>query len=241
MRTVIVEDVDSIRKSMVERVKTQVPDLDFVGEAATVVEALKVIRQSKPDLLLLDIELPDGTAFDILDLVLDVPHVIFTTGAEEYALRAFRYAAADYLLKPISTEDLIDAVKRVKSQEQTAKDRMTVLREHLDNRRERISLHTQDRLIIVEISSIIRCEADGNYTRFIIDGEKPVLVAKTLKEYDKLLGDSGFVRVHQSHLVNLSKVKEFVKHDGGYLVMTDMSKVPVSTRKRSEVVERLSS
>ena len=122
-----------------------------------------------------------------------------------------------------------------------AEESLGVLKEHLANTRTRIALHTQDRLVVVPIKDIIRCESDGNYTRFILREAKPLLVAKTLKEYDELLSDSGFLRVHQSHLVNLMEVRAYVRHDGGCLEMADGSKVPVSTRKRTEVVERISS
>ncbi len=240
-RTVVVEDVASLRRDLMAGIKKSIPSLAIVGEAGSVVEALGVIKEAKPDLLLLDIELPDGTAFDILKLLDNPPKVIFTTGADQYAISAFRYAAVDYLLKPVTMSDIRDAVARLGSVANKTDENIEVLKEHLSNTRSRIALHTQEKLVVVPINDIVRCESDGNYTRFIFRDGKPLLVAKTLKEYDELLSGSEFLRVHQSHLVNLMEVRAYVRQDGGYLEMSDGSKVPVSTRKRTEVLERISS
>lgn len=240
-RTVVVEDKVGLRKDLISNIEKSIPAIQVVGEAGSVVEALRIIKETAPDLLLLDIELPDGTAFDILQILDDPPQIIFTTGADQYAVSAFRYAAVDYLLKPVSIEDIKGAIERIDLRSDKTEESLGVLKEHLANTRTRIALHTQDRLVVVPIKDIIRCESDGNYTRFILRAAKPLLVAKTLKEYDELLSDSEFLRVHQSHLVNLMEVRAYVRHDGGYLEMADGSKVPVSTRKRTEVIERISS
>lgn len=240
-RTVVVEDVLKLRKELIKGIERKIPELDVVGEAGSVVEALRIIKELEPDLVLLDIELPDGTAFDILDILTNPPRIIFTTGAEQYAISAFRHAAVDYLLKPVTVEDIRGAVERLGGIDEKFSTGLDVLKEHLKDKKTRIALHTQDKLVVVPIDHIVRCESDGNYTRFVLQDQKPILVAKTLKEYDELLSDSDFLRVHQSHLVNLMEVRAFVRHDGGYIEMTDGSKVPVSTRKRADVVERISS
>lgn len=241
MRAIIIEDIEEVRIGLRKLILGSCPEVEIVGEADTVVAGSKLIREVNPDLIFLDIELPDGTGFDILDLT-DAPvRVIFTTASDEYAIRAFKYAAIDYLQKPVSVEDLLSAVARAHKSGPVEKQQMGILKETLNSESvpERIALHTMDRIHLVRVSDIIRCEADGNYTMFYIKNRAALLVAKTLKEYDKLLSGNKFMRVHQSHLVNLDEIREYVKTDGGYLLMNDGNDVAVSTRKRSEVLARL--
>ncbi len=241
MRAILIEDIEEVRIGLRKLIVESCPEVEIVGEADSVVAGSKLIREVSPDLIFLDIELPDGTGFDILDLT-DAPvRVIFTTASDEYAIRAFKYAAIDYLQKPVSAEDLLSAVARAHKSGPVEKQQMGILKETLNSESvpERIALHTMDRIHLVRVSDIIRCEADGNYTMFYIKNRAALLVAKTLKEYDKLLSGNKFMRVHQSHLVNLDEIREYVKTDGGYLLMNDGNDVAVSTRKRSEVLARL--
>lgn len=241
MRAVVVEDIPDVREALVEMISTHCPEVEISGSAGSVVEAAKVIRDTNPDLLLLDVTLTDGTAFDLLDIV-DFPgKVIFITASDAHAIRAFRYAALDYLLKPIDPGRLEAAISRASEMTRVVDEQMEMMRHNLDRQAtpDRIALHTADRIHIVTLGEIVRCEADGNYTQFILRNKRPLLVAKTLKEYDKLMSEYGFLRVHQSHLVNLAHVKEYVKTDGTYLVMRDGSKIPVSTRKRQHVLAQI--
>jgi two-component system, LytTR family, response regulator len=241
LRAIIIEDVEEVRKGLERMISDSCPEVEIVGEADTVVTSAKLIKEVQPDLIFLDIELPDGTGFDILDLI-DAPvRVIFTTASDEYAIRAFKYAAIDYLLKPISKEQLLSAVSRAHKSRPLETQQIGILKDTLssDSAPKRIALHTMDRIHLVSVSDIIRCEADGNYTMFYIKNRAALLVAKTLKEYDKLLSGDTFMRVHQSHLVNLDEIRAYVKTDGGYIVMNDGNNVAVSTRKRPEVLKRL--
>ena len=239
MRAIIVEDIPDVREALKTALQNHLPEIELLGEADSVVSGAKLVREKRPDLLFLDIELPDGTGFDLLDLVDHEMQVIFTTGSEEYALKAFQYAAVHYLLKPVDPEALKAAVERLQVNPQ-GQERYTVLAESLtESVPSRIALHTSDKIHIVQVADIVRCEADGNYTLFYILGHKPILITRTLKEYDKLLSAAGFVRVHQSHLVQLSQIREVVKTDGTYLIMKDGSKVPISVRKRQAVLESL--
>ena len=240
MKSVVIEDNHEMRAAMVSRIKRVCPDVEVVGEAASVVEAAKVIKARKPDLLFLDIELPDGTGFDILDIIDGPVKVICTTASDSYAMRAFKYAAIDYLLKPIDEAELKLAVDRASEGAPVHETQVGILGEAIAGAApQRIALHTSDKIIFVEVDEMVRCEADGNYTRFFVKEKSPILVARTLKEYDNLLTGKRFFRVHQSHLVNRDEVREFVKTDGGYLVMSDGTKVPVSTRRRQKVLDWL--
>jgi len=241
MRAIIIEDIEEVRTGLKRLISDSCPEVEVVGEADTVVAGAKLVKEVNPDLIFLDIELPDGTGFDILDIT-DAPvHVVFTTASDEYAIRAFKYAAIDYLQKPISREELMSAVVRAHKSGPVEMQQMGILKETLasDAVPERIALHTMDRIHLINVGDIIRCEADGNYTMFYIKNRTALLVAKTLKEYDRLLAGEKFMRVHQSHLVNVEEIREYVKTDGGYLVMNDGNDVAVSTRKRPEVLRRL--
>jgi len=167
--------------------------------------------------------------------------VIFTTASNEYAIKAFQVAAVDYLLKPIDPDLLVKAV--AKSQEDTAntKEQINILTDSLKSEKpsSKIALHTMDKIVISDIKDILRCEASGNYTTFFLRSGDKVMVTKTLKEYDEILSPHNFIRTHQSHLANANLVKEFVKTEGGYLIMVDESNVPVSVRKRAEVIQYL--
>ena len=240
MSAIIVEDLPEVRAALQDQIGSHCSDVLVAGTADSVVSGARLISQTKPDLVFLDIELPDGSGFDLLDIISHPVRVIFTTASDAHAVRAFRYAAVDYLLKPIDADELVAAVDRARAPFPTQKAQLSILSQALQHRQpERIALHTSDRVHIVALSAIIRCAADGNYTYFHLDDQRPILVARTLKEYDKMLSGAGFLRVHQSHLVNLAKVREYVKTDGVYLVMQDGAKVPVSVRKRQEVLERL--
>jgi two-component system, LytTR family, response regulator len=208
-----------------------------------VVSAAKLIQQVKPDIIFLDIMLGDGTGFDLLEIFPKLEaRIIFTTASEEYALRAFRYAAVDYLLKPIAPEQLAEAVERAVRQLGSNRESLNVLREAIAQPEllpTRLSLHTQERIIITEIDQIVRCEADGNNTRFILAGGEKIYVTKTLKQFDQLLERHRFMRVHQTHLVNFRYVKGFEKKDGGFLFLKNGETIPVSVRKKVDVMQWL--
>ncbi len=243
LTAILVEDMPQALESLRRDLTDIRPDVEIIGTAAGVVEAAKLIRQRTPDLLLLDIMLGDGTSFDLLEIFPDLSsQLIFITASEEFALRAFRFAAVDYLLKPIEPAQLGAAIARAEERigrRTEGTDQLDLLRETLqqpDRLPDRISLHTSENIAVVRVADIIRCEADSNNTRFVIAGQKPVYVTKTLKHYDTLLAGHAFVRVHQSHLVNFDHVTEFKKVDSGYLRLTNGDEVPVASRKRAEVV-----
>ena len=242
MRAVIIEDIREAQEYLANILEEFCPEVEMAGVADGVLNGAKLIREKRPDLIFLDVELTDGTGFDLLQILSDIQaQVIFTTASEGYAIDAFRVSAVDYLLKPVDADDLISAVKRAQRMAQTP-EQMHLLKEQLKTSAKipkRLALHTLDKIHIVEVSEIVRIESDGNYSNFHLADKTKIMVTRTLKEYDKLLAAAGFIRVHQSHLINGLQLKTFIKTDGGYCIMQDGSKVPVSTRKRSKVVEAL--
>jgi len=237
IRAVIIDDIPEARSVLKADLENYCVNIDVVGEADGVVTGAKLIKESAPDLVFLDIQMPDGSGFDLLEILPEKNFkLIFTTASDEYAVKAFKFSAVDYLLKPIDPDELMDAVSRVEQQDQPA-DRIDLLKENFDKPK-RIALNTLDKIHIVEVAEVLRCESNINYTMFyFLDGTK-LLVTKTLKEFDKLLSDHYFIRVHQSHLVNARFIKEFLKSDG-YIIMKDGTRVPVSTRKKQVLMDMI--
>jgi two-component system LytT family response regulator len=243
IRTIVIDDENKARETIVNMLDMYCKDVEVVAEAHDVQSGYDAIRNHAPELVLLDIKMPDGTGFDLLRKFLNFDfQVIFITAYEEFAIRAFKFSALDYLLKPIDPDELVGAVQ--KAQAKLNSDNLTVKVQtlfenidHLSNREKKIVLKTSSNVHVVNLYEIVRCQSDKNYTHFFTsDGEK-IVVSKTLKEYDELLKSYGFFRVHQSHLINLSFVKRFEKSEGGYLVMKDNSKVPVSFRKKDDLMK----
>lgn len=243
MTAIIIEDMPQAARMLQDDLAIHCPEVEVVATAHSVVSAAKLLQQTTPDLIFLDIILGDGTGFDLLEIFPKLPsRVIFVTASDEFALRAFRYAAVDYLLKPVDIEQLKEAVGRARSRQIENPESLHLLKETLakpDVLPRRISLHSQERIVIVEIENIVRCEADGNNTRFVLASGEKIFVTRTLKQYDQMLEPHGFVRAHQSHLLNFRFVQEFQKKEGGYLKMKNGDLIPVSVRKKAEVLEWL--
>ena len=244
MHVVIVDDEAAVRKTIARFLEKDFPEITVAATAGSVEEARRAVEKHRPGLLFLDVELPDGTGFDLLkQMPGDDLRVIFITGHQEYALAAIKVSAVDYILKPVDPDEFRQAVEKALRviDGRTEKLKLETLAENLNSRKElkRIILPTADDLHVVEVKNIIRAEADSNYTTFRLSSGKRIMVSKTIKEYDELLSGSGMVRVHQSHLVNLAYVDKFVKRDGGYLVLKDGTSVPVSQSLRKKVLEEI--
>lgn len=243
IKAVIIDDIEQARITLKKDLQVYAGDVQVIGEASGVLEGAKLLRSVTPDIVFLDIQMQDGSGFDLLDILKDIPFkIIFITASDAHAIKAFRYAAIDYLMKPVDPDELVSALKKYREQKLNESEKYKLLNESLKNHakpHERLALHTQDKIHIVAIQDILRCESNVNYTEFYFSNAKKLLVTKTLKEFEDLLSDQGFYRVHQSHLINTKYIKEFIKTNGGYLLMNDGSPVPVSTRKRSEVMKML--
>ncbi len=238
----IVDDVAQARATLKEDLAAYCPDIEIIGEADGVVTGSKLLNKIKPDVVFLDIQLQDGTGFDILEILGDISfQVIFTTASDEFAIKAFKFSAVDYLLKPVDPDELIVAVQKVSKVNNSTQENYDLLLNTVKEQSapKRMALHTLEKIHVTEIADIVRCESNGNYTTFYFKDGQKLLVTKTLKEYDQMLSEYKFARVHQSHLINAQQIKEFVKVDGGYIVMRDGSKIPVSLRKKSVVMKLL--
>jgi len=241
LKAVIIDDIEAARNNLRQTIEDFIDEIEIIGEADGVLSGAKLIKKCCPDIAFLDIEMPDGTGFDIIDLLSDNTdtHIIFTTGSEEYAIKAFRYAAVDYLLKPIDPDDLRTAVDKAKERVITPDLVQQVIGEEKSDVPARIALHTADEVVVVEIANIIRCQSLDNYCHVYLQSGKKILLSKPLKHFADLLEPADFIRVHQSHLVNYHHIHAFVKKEGGYLKLKDDTQIPVSVRKRAELMERL--
>lgn len=243
MTALLVEDMPQALQALQNDLAEYCPEVDIIGTAHSVVEAAKQLRQRQPDLIFLDILLGDGTGFDLLEIFPRLSsRIIFVTASDEYALRAFRFAAVDYLLKPVDPEQLRGAVARARQTLAPPSESLDLLRQTIrqpDQLPARLTLHTQDRIAVVDIDQIVRCEADSNNTWFVLASGEKIFVTRTLKHFEQMLAQHRFLRVHQSHLLHLDFIKEYVKKEGGYLRLKNGDMIPVSLRKKAEVLEWL--
>lgn len=240
---IIIDDMKLARVNLRQDIEDYCPEIIIMGEADGVLSGAKLIRDIQPDIIFLDIEMNDGNGFDLLDIIPEVnSKVIFVTASNEFAIKAFQYAAVDYLLKPADTELLKLAVKKVMSQQTPILDQLALVKNQINNQNaipSKLVLHTAEEIKVASLEEIIRCESMGNYTQFFFSDESKLLVTKTLKEYDELLGSRGFLRTHQSHLVNAEYIRSYIKADGGYILMKNEHRIPVSVRKKPEIVKLL--
>jgi two-component system LytT family response regulator len=248
MRTLIVEDEVNSQQLMKEFLAEYCEGVEVVAIAGGVAEALAALDAHKPDLVLLDIELPDGDGFQVLEKTQQRGFdVIFTTAYDQYAMRAFKFSAADYLLKPVDIEELQAAVKRVAEKRAAAPkdDEQPRWEALLQNIRQvsqpfkRIVLPTTNGFTVVNPEDIIRCESDRNYTFiFLADGRR-ILVSRTIKEYEEMLEPFNFFRIHQSHLINLAFLKNYIRGRGGYVELSDGTHIDVSARRKADFLRRM--
>lgn len=240
LTAIIVEDMPDALQLLQRDLEANHSDISIMGTAKSVVEAAKLLCKNQPDILFLDIMLGDGTGFDILEIVPDLKSkIIFVTASDEFAIRAFKFAAIDYVLKPYSHEDLALAIQRAKEQLRPNQERLDILKDTIaapERKPDKISLHTMDKIIIVSLDDIVRCESDSNNTIFHLKDKRKIFVTKTLKYFSDMLKGYEFLRIHQSHLVNLQCISAFIKTDGGYLMLKNGENVPVSVRKKAEVI-----
>jgi len=241
IRTLIVDDEENIREVIRTMLRQYCHKVEIVAEADGVGTALEAIGKYHPDLVLLDIKLVDGTGFDVLNKLDPIDFkVIFITAYEEYAVKAFKFSALDYLLKPLEVEDLVEAVSRTEQilqhelqiQLNAFSDNMNAM----GNKLKKLILKTLDNIYLLKVQELLYCRSDGAYTEFFTAGGQKIVVSKSLKEYQEMLNDQGFFRVHKSYLINLAHIVRFEKADGGFVVMSNNEKVPVSSRKREDLL-----
>jgi len=242
IRTLIIDDEAPIRELLSGILENYSEQTEVVGTADGVKTGLEAIRQLNPQLVLLDVNLTDGTGFDVLKQLEEVKFaVIFITAYEKFAVKAFRFSAVDYIMKPVNIDELLTAIdKAIEMMEgKTLNQQLKNFFDNMSSKPEdkKIVLKDSKSIYIVKVADIVRCEADHNYTTFYLSSGNQIVVSKTLKEYEELLSDYRFLRTHQSHLININHIVSFEKNDGGYLKMEDGSSVPVSKRKKDELMD----
>jgi two-component system, LytTR family, response regulator len=243
IRCVIVEDEIKSRETLKGLLERFCPEVLVSAEADGYLSGKKAIEEHKPDMVFLDIEMPDGSGFKLLQSLDNIDfELVFTTAYEQFAIKAIRYSALDYLLKPISPDELIAAVEKVK-QQKIKKNNLKNIQVLLSNMKpgalesKKIILNTSEKIHVVEIDNILRCESDNYYTHFYFENDGHLLISKTLKEVESLLEGNNFIRPHKSHLINIRFIRNFSRDDGGMITLSDETKIPVSRRKKEKILE----
>jgi len=237
---IIIEDDQRQQTALMEQLAEHFPELTIAGVASSVPEARTLLAKVNPDLAFMDVMLPPATSFDLISSLDRIPfEIIFTTSFEEFAVKAFRLSAVDYLMKPIATADLIEAIQAFKRRRQSSASpaHLQNLLANLQVTRSdsaKIALPTLTGYLFVKVRDIVRCESDNTYTTFFTQAKEKIIVSRTLKDCEQMLADFRFFRVHNSHLINLDYIAEYIKGEGGVVRMSDGSHVDVSRRRKDE-------
>lgn len=246
MKAIIVDDEPKGREVLKTLLQRFCPAVNVIGTASGVEEAKVLINDLHPDIVFLDVEMPGGNGFKLLDETnRNNFEIIFVTSYGHYAIPALRYSAIDYLLKPVEIEELKNAVQRVEMRMEKKNDLKANYRALNENlqlpvSQQRIAVHGVNDIRFVSVKEIVRLEGDSNYTYIFTSTGGKYHTSRTLKDYEELLqAHSNFVRVHKTHMINLDHLTKFMKNDGGYIIMSDGSQVEVSRRKKQELMERL--
>lgn len=246
LRTVIIDDESNARQVIANILELYCEKVELIGQAEDVKTGLILIDELKPDLVLLDIQMPDGTGFDLLKQIGNIDfNFIFITAYDQYAIKAIKLSALDYVLKPINVNELIDAIEKAEIfqvNQGEARLRLENYHNNISNRNfeKRISLNTTDSVYSIKIKDITYCKSDKNYTDIYLENGKKLLISKTLKDFELLLLDFGFFRVHQSYLINMNFVSRYEKKGlVGNAILENETKIPVSSRKRESFLRFL--
>lgn len=246
LKTIIIDDEPAAREKLELLVQKYCSaDLVIAQICKSAEEGIAAISNHHPDLVFLDVEMPAMTGFDMLKRLPKIDfEIIFTTAHDHYAIKAIKFSALDYLLKPIDLEQLQDAVSKAveKRANKTASPQYESFVENLTatgNKLENLSIPTSNGLVFVKVNDIIRCESASNYTVFYITNKDQIVATRTLKEFEELLEESGFIRIHHSHLINKLHLKQYIKGAGGQVIMSDGKTLDVSRRKKEEVMDKL--
>ena len=248
IKAVIIDDERDSIDTLKWKLENYCPDVSLVASFEKPEEGVSYLKNSPPDLLFLDIEMPMLTGFDVLEeLGRDIPFdIIFITAYDNFGIQAVKFSALDYLLKPVQNKELKDAIDKhlKKTKTKIPSEQIEVLLNNVQAERKgkkgKIALASKESIEFVDPNDIVGCEANSNYTTiYLVDGRKRV-ISKTLKDFEDMLTPFDFFRPHNSYLINLARVKEFIRGDGGYIIMENKMKVPVSKNKREELLQMLS-
>jgi len=246
MITAIIIDDEKKCISLLEKmIRQSLPDVNILATATQSEEGIKLIRQHEPDLVFLDIEMPKKNGFEVLDATKDIPYeIIFTTAYNQYAIKAIRFSALDYLLKPVDADELTYAIQRYKSKHvsDTRQQQIEMLFSNLKNLSQpfhKISVATLEGVIFINTSDILYCEATGSYTILYLGNGEKLTTSRSLKDFEELLYEHSFFRIHHSYLININEMKRYIKGDGGSVIMSNNVELPVSKRKKEEFLKKL--
>ena len=244
LKAIIIDDEPYCCEILAAMLESDCPEVEIIGIYNNAKDALIAIRQQSPDLVFLDVEMPRMNGFEMLEQLPAINfHLIFTTSYDQYALKAIRFSAIDYLLKPIDREELKKAVDKVKERIQTPiPQQLEILMQKLKHpsiQINKIALPTMEGLQMIPVDTIISCESDDNYTSLQLKSKKKILVTRSLKDMEEILEQHSFIRVHRYYIVNLNEIEKYIKGEGGYLVMSDGTSIDVARNKKEVLLKKL--
>lgn len=241
----VVDDSPDARVALITLLKKYLSQA-IVHEADSVQTGYDLIHRVKPDIVFLDVMMPDGTGFDLLSKIPNTDFkIVFVSGYDTFAVRAFKFSAIDYLVKPVVEHELVETIGKLSKAltQQGLNLMLQALQLNTDQskKRKQLVLRDTDNVYAIDVHDIIRCQSNDNYTTFYTINQKPIMVTRPLKEFDEMLEEFDFFRVHQSHLINLDFLAKFQRKEGGFAILKDGSEIPVASRKREPLLEKLSS
>lgn len=246
IKCILVDDERNALEMMEWLIKTYCPNVQILAMCNSAEQGIDAINKYKPDVVFLDIEMPKMNGFDMLEQFDKLFfEVVFCTAYDQFAIKAFRYSALNYLLKPVDPDDLKATIGRIEERKTLpTREQFDLLLQNIQlsgrSTPQRIALTTNDGLIFVPTNDILYCEAESNYTSVVLSGGKKILVSKVLKDIDEALSGPDFYRVHSSFLININRIKKFVRGDGGYIIMDNDANINISRSRRQEFMELFS-
>ena len=244
IEAIIIDDELHAREFLESQISRLCKDVKIKGKASSAEEGIQLIESINPDIVFLDIEMPGKSGFDLLYNLKNTNFkVIFTTGYDQYAIKAIRFSAFDYLLKPIDSDELIACINRVRTSHGINTDQIKTLSENIevDSEKLRLVIPNRSSFDIIELMNIIYLKGEGNYTKFVLSNQKTILASKTMKEYEEFLPEKNFVRIHKSTIVNMNFVKKYTRGDGGQVYLTTNEIFNVSRSRKADFLENIKS
>jgi two-component system, LytTR family, response regulator len=243
MKAIIIDDEPDCVKLLSLQLKMYCPQVEVVAECTGSEAGLKAIRNQTADVVFLDIEMPKMNGFQLLEMVGNIDFaVVFVTAYDKFAVKAFKFSAIDYLLKPTDAKDLQAAVQKVERNRKTDTRQMEVLKQYLNSATktfpDKIALPHQEGVVFVELKNILYCEADDNYTHFFLSNGQKHLVSKTLRDIQEVLEERNFLRISRQHLINLDHIAKFMKGEGSYVILSNGQSLPVARSQKDKLIER---
>jgi len=244
-KVVLIDDEKMIQKSLKGILDNFVEDVSVVATPMNVAQGLEAIKNYNPDIVFLDIEMPDGTGFDFLKQLPKIDFsLVFCTASNQHAIKAFKYNAIDYILKPFDIEDVVTAVQKAKDslkikQQQVNVNQLLSFMQDSQKKNDKIVLKTMADMFVVPIDDIYNCQADGGYTVFMFKDDRKIMVSNNLKSYESILLQHNFIRTHRSHLININYIERIQKKDGGMIVLDNGKEIPISSRRKDAVFEAI--